>query len=257
MKIQGLTEKINQTLSDKDNTINYLEEEQQKYQELTKEVKEILTKYGVSNFTQLSNGIQGLLSDRKKYKDERDQARLEITEKDDRIAQLEKLFHGTAKIFSKQHNYVDQLKERLEQEKQNKGISPEQMDHLQADIKRLDEEKQQLTERIEELEDKEKFLKEFRDKELTELRKEKLTISDNYEKLRTDINDVLKPINLETTIAENATEDEILLIEIKKVVTELTKEQGWWDKWINDEAITTMSLSAANYIYAQNIANSY
>ena len=44
----------------------------------------------------------------------------EITEKDNRNAKLRELFHGTAKIFNKQHNFVDQLKEKIQKEQQEK-----------------------------------------------------------------------------------------------------------------------------------------
>ncbi|CAI2193738.1 2734_t:CDS:2 [Funneliformis geosporum] len=66
----------------------------------------------------------------------------EITEKTNRIAQLDKLFKGTAKIFSKQHNFVDHLKEKLKKEQTEKGISEEKSKHLQADIEQLDQQKQ-------------------------------------------------------------------------------------------------------------------
>lgn len=40
--------------------------------------------------------------------------------KDNRLLQLEKLFQGTAKIFQKQHNFVDQLKQKIELEQAEK-----------------------------------------------------------------------------------------------------------------------------------------
>jgi chromosome segregation ATPase len=58
----------------------------------------------------------------------------EIAEKDNRNAQLHELFKGTANIFNKQHNYVDKLKEELEKEKTEKGISEEQIKHLEKDV---------------------------------------------------------------------------------------------------------------------------
>src|SRR2546430_2507326 len=92
----------------------------------------------------------------------------EITLKDNRNIQLHKLFQGTAKIFSKQHNFVDELKKGLEKEKQEKGISEEKAQHLQEDIQRLDNEKKELDKRIKELEDTNEESKKARDKELQE-----------------------------------------------------------------------------------------
>lgn len=100
-----------------------------------------------------------------------------IAEKDNRNAQLHELFKGTANIFNKQHNYVDKLKEELKKEQQEKGISEEKQKHLQEDIKRLDQEKEELNNRIKELESADGESKKVRDEELKDLKEKIKTLT--------------------------------------------------------------------------------
>ncbi|MEG7978930.1 MAG: hypothetical protein NY202_03340 [Mollicutes bacterium UO1] len=151
MKIKGLEEKIKQTVG----RIPILEEDNQK------------------KLNQISR------------------LEAEITTKTNRIAQLDKLFKGTAVIFQKQHNYVDHLKQQLEKEKNEKGISQEQAQHLQEDIKRLNQQKQELDDRIKELEGEETKSKEARDKELADLRQERDSLKTDYDKFLSDIDNKL------------------------------------------------------------------
>src|SRR6185312_6410998 len=129
MKIKGLETTIKQTIYDFKERKNYLE-----------------------NALETSNNeIISLNKDIEK-KDRQIKTYNEVIDsKNNRLLQLEKLFQGTAKIFTRQHNYVDHLKEQLEKEKEEKGISQEQVNHLQTDMERLDKEKQELAERIKEL----------------------------------------------------------------------------------------------------------
>jgi nucleoid-associated protein YejK len=83
--------------------------------------------------TKLSDLVRERIKQKKELETKIREQKKEITEKDDRNAQLHKLFQGTAKIFSKQHNFVDQLKQQLEQEIKEKGISEEKAKHLAKD----------------------------------------------------------------------------------------------------------------------------
>src|SRR5436305_12318501 len=90
----------------------------------------------------------------------------EISEKDNRNAQLHKLFQGTDKIFSKQHDYVDKLKTQLEAESKDKNLSQEQVKHLQKDVEIYTNWKNSLLKDIEEMKETEKKSLEIRDKEI-------------------------------------------------------------------------------------------
>ena len=101
----------------------------------------------------------------------------EITNKDNRIAQLEKLFQGTAKVFSKQHNYVNKLKEQLQKELEDKNISEEKSQHLQEDIERLEKEWSEMDNRLAELEEERAKSSDVRDLELQELKTKLATVT--------------------------------------------------------------------------------
>ena len=107
----------------------------------------------------------------------------EITKKDNRLFQLEKLFKGGATILEKQYNHIVQLKKQLEQERKDKGISQEQSNHLKEDIKRLDKEKKELDQRIKELENLDEDSKKLRDQELEDLRQEKTELENKFNNL--------------------------------------------------------------------------
>ncbi|CAI2162574.1 17836_t:CDS:10 [Funneliformis geosporum] len=124
-------------------------------------------------------------------KEQIEQLNQEITQKDDRIAQLHELFQGTAKIFSKQHNFVDHLKTKLQKEQKEKGISEEKSQHLQADIEQLDQQKKELGQRIKELEKEKKNSKAIRDKEIKEL-KEKVSEFKEQLDIKTEVNKQLR-----------------------------------------------------------------
>jgi chromosome segregation ATPase len=134
-----------------------------------------------------------------------------ITEKDDKIAGLYKLFQGTANIFNKQHNYVDQLKKQLEKEAQEKGTTQEQAQHLQEDIKRLDGEKSELETVIQQLQEAETKTKEERDQELQQEKEKVITLTQQVNNLTTQLNDKTKTENeVDVLLGKNSTETGLL-----------------------------------------------
>ncbi|CAG8437554.1 6963_t:CDS:2 [Ambispora leptoticha] len=155
-------------------------------------VKELVRRNnkGADNLFQLSANIEATVNSKNRYKLERNEARTELEEKNNRLFQLEKLFKGTANIFNKQHNYVEQLKNKLEQEISDKNISQEQAQHLQEDITSLETQKQELEQRITELQQAEQNNKTLRDKELADKDKEIQRITELLNKSETQITDL-------------------------------------------------------------------
>jgi len=144
---------------------------------LKSNINAILNKWSASDLIILSNNIQTIVDKREQYKNERDLARQEVTQKDNRIFQLEKLFRGNALVFQKQLNYTENLKTQLEKEKNEKNITQDQANHLQRDIERLEDEKKELNQRIKELGDNSDEIKKERDRELQEAKDQVSTLT--------------------------------------------------------------------------------
>ena len=214
----------NQHQKEKDNLSQELTETKQKANQELTELKATHQKELELYQTKLEQ-----LTLKSEQKDQQiSEAQAEITKKDNRNAQLHKLFQGTANIFNKQHNYVDKLKEQLKLEQQEKGISQEKAQHLEEDIKRLDGEKQELAQRIKELEVGESESKKIRDKELEETKKvqqqKEQTITQLTEKLSQVQEDYDKRIEqLESEQKENEKVLEQLGQEFKELSEELEK----------------------------------
>ncbi|CAG8668166.1 6938_t:CDS:1, partial [Paraglomus brasilianum] len=91
------------------------------------------------------------------------------------------ILKGSAKIFADQAKFTATLRDKLSKEKSATGISIEYNRHLEKDIKRLDEEKQELETRIKELENLDEDSKELRDQELAELRTKLDTLAKSFQ----------------------------------------------------------------------------
>ena len=227
MKIQGLEERIKQTLS----------HNKQEIQSKTRTISD-LEKENERNINKINR------------------LEKEITFKNDRISQLDQIVEGSKQIFAKQNGIITALRAELQKEKSATGISIEYNRHLEKDIKRLDNEKQELDNRIKELEEQEQNSSGIRDEELNKLREEKQELSGNYDKLYTDTLNILKvAVNLQVISADaddytvlttygNAAVNKITTLtqerdsrpsqeDFKKLEKKLEQEL-WWDKWINN-----------------------
>jgi len=152
MKIKGLETTIKQTIYDFKERKNYLET--------------------------LNNDIISLKKDIEK-KDRQIKTYNEvINSKNNRLLQLDQILKGSAKIFADQAKFTATLRDKLSKEKSATGISIEYNRHLEKDIKRLDEEKQELETRIKELENLDEDSKKLRDQELADLRQQKTELEE-------------------------------------------------------------------------------
>ena len=181
----------------------------------------------------------------------------QIKDKNDRLAQLEKLFRGNAFIFQKQINFVGHLKEKIEKEQQEKGISTEKAQHLEQDIKNLNQQKEELDKRIKEFEEAEKKSKDEKDREIADLKKTikeltevKMKREQSEEKLRKQSEEFLKVQQMNQTVYDILGQYSTktgLLLRSQEVVEKLKKELGWWDKWEKDNksgAITSVDATS-------------
>ena len=142
----------------------------------SKEFKIVLEEwkhYHPVSLIHLSNTFKIIEQQKEKYQNE-------VTEKDNRNAQLHKLFQGTAKIFNQQHDYVDKLKKELEKESENKNLSQDEIKHLKKDVNLFRNWKDDLLKVINELEAAKKESEEIKDKEMNDLK-------ENYNKSLRDI----------------------------------------------------------------------
>ena len=126
-----------------------------------------------------------------------------VTEKNDRIAQLDQILKNSAIIFQNQINIIDNLTQQLQKEVDKGTTNTDLQKHLQADIKRLAQERKDLANQKKDLEDEEVKNQALRDKEIADLKAENKKVKDNLTKLQ----------------------------------KELDLEKGWWDKWFKDETI--------------------
>jgi len=155
MRIKGLETTIKQTIYDFKERKNYLET--------------------------LNNDIISLKKDIEK-KDRQIKTYNEvINSKNNRLLQLDQILKGSAKIFADQAKFTATLRDKLSKEKSATGISIEYNRHLEKDIKRLDEEKQELETRIKELENLDEDSKKLRDQELAELRTKLNTLAKSFQ----------------------------------------------------------------------------
>jgi chromosome segregation ATPase len=159
------------------------------------------------------------------WKDVQQQAKVDIanlnkknSEKDDKIAGLYKLFQGTADIFNKQHNYVDQLKKQLEQESQATGTSQEQVQHLQKDIQRLDQEKVELETVIQELQDAETKIKGERDQELAKERGINAILTNQLDNSQKENSEIKKVDNQVDALLAKYSNKTGLLAKVQRVI---------------------------------------
>jgi len=185
---------------------------------------------------------------------EREGVKKTITEKTNRIAQLDKLFKGTATIFQKQHNFVDHLKEKLKKEQTEKGISEEKAKHLQTDISQLDQQKEELGQRIKELEQEEIKSKAARDKKIEELKAKNNNLTMEREKseerLKKQNEELLKVQEINRVVydilGEHSDKTELLL-RSQEVVQKL--------KDVKKRDLTEKEIKALDLLYSFNIFN--
>ncbi|CAJ0855648.1 17275_t:CDS:2 [Entrophospora sp. SA101] len=234
-----------------------LVQEQNKVKQLEKDKTQLTT---AKDLTELSTNIQALKNASenttlqetiKNLETEREQNRAEITKKNDRIAQLGKLLKGTATIFSKQHNYIDQLKTQLEQEGKTQVTSQETVNHLQTDIQRLDNEKKELDNRVKELEQERVKAEKERETELTNLKvqydksKEFIgrTLRNKIEKLKQELQITTEVLN------EKAKGEE----ELKGVVGKLSNENEKMKTILEELAKDTKEIGTQTDLTAEQI----
>ena len=231
MKIKGLETTIKQTIYDFKERKNYLET--------------------------LNNDIISLKKDIEK-KDRQIKTYNEvINSKNNRLLQLDQILKGSAKIFADQAKFTATLRDKLSKEKSATGISIEYNRHLEKDIKRLDEEKQELETRIKELENLDEDSKKLRDQELAELRTKLNTLAKSFQEAQ-DIDqqiydilgqqsqqkgllfrsqEVIQKINHLTAERDNRpTQQQLTNLQNQLTSTrqQLQKELSWWDKWMSD-----------------------
>lgn len=164
----------------------------------------------------------------------------EITEKNNRIAQLNQLNKETAQTLTNQNNNLDKVKKQLEkelanekaeleEEKKNKKLTAEQIQHYQEDIqhladdiKRLDQEKKDLADNIQELNTSRTKSEQVRDQEILGLKKEKdelikqqSNLQIDYNKLLSDTSNILIP---QATTKSVATDYNKLITQAKEVI---------------------------------------
>lgn len=115
----------------------------------------------------------------------------ELTQKNDRIAQLDQLFKGSALILQKQVNNIDKIKNHLETEKNKSGAIKEFVEHLKENIGRLGSEKSELEAKISELGKESTQNQTIRDRELADLKREKKDLLIEIENKNLSLNEIL------------------------------------------------------------------
>jgi len=101
------------------------------------------------------------------------QLETEINNKEQRITQLDGLLKGSALIFQKQQQVIDQLTEKLNKEIEQNVGNVDYQAKLQVDVKRLAGERKEITERLKELTEEEKKNKDLKDQQILALKQEK------------------------------------------------------------------------------------
>jgi chromosome segregation ATPase len=190
MKIQGLENKIRQTL--------------------TGFKQNIKSKEGVIAI--LENDNQLNLSKLKRLEKE-------MTYKDDRLLRLDKIIQASALIFQNRLQLITDLKVQLQKEKNKVGASKEYSDHLNGDIDNLEEQKKELTAKIQELEQASQTNSELRDKELKELREEKQRLTEWKEK----VSEIIRASLVSVIYPSDASDDDNLLIQAEYTVSQLNE----------------------------------
>lgn len=110
---------------------------------------------------------------------------------------------------------------------------------LEKELNNSKKTNEQLKKGLERFKRKISNLTEQNDNIKNHLEKEIKEIEDELNKLRTDISTILASETnnltlLATTNVELITQANEVIAKIVSLRTELNKEQGWWDKWIND-----------------------
>lgn len=188
------------------------------------EFGQFFRKHLVDDLESLGKRIENISQDREFWKKEWSSYREDLVAKNDRLVQLDAVLKGSALIFQKQQQVIDQLTQQLESEQIKGRGNKDYQTHLKTDIQRLAKERGELSRRIKELEVEEDKNKKLRDKELDDLKKERdLIISQRDNRPNVTLNDWNNDWSKRPTKQQ-----------LTNIRQELVKEKGWWDKWFND-----------------------
>lgn len=152
------------------------------------EEREELSQKTIQNYLQKITALEG------EKELERNNARKEIAEKDDQIKHQKEVIDKTIAELKEQKKELEEQEALLNKEKKTVGTQtdPYVDQHLTADIQRLEQEKKDLDQQIEELKNQAQSDKLARDKELADLKQADKELNEKVTNLTTQLNNAIK-----------------------------------------------------------------